>query len=226
MARYGQAAGMAILHHTPVLATDLRCQSRRASYRTATNSGACFIRLSCATQSPIRLTDPRWWLLGCSAGELLYTRSQMRTWPSLGLASSRASPKIMGKDWPLLDWYRSQRGNLCWMVCRAGHLWEATIPYADELYGRAKPTFLPKLYSTKSVTKCPTCTMLKQTGARIRGITKVCPDYAGKIRARMLNNGTVEHHDPAAVAAVYSDEAAKAWRACLALAHLIAGRSR
>lgn len=129
------------------------------------------------------------------------------------------------KDWQLRVWFDRQSGDDCWMVCRAGHLWQAQVPYygdfddRDTEFGRRMAR--PRRERMRRVTRCPMCTVLKETGMRIRGLTFVCPDYRGLItEARLLDGGTIEHHHPEQVAQVYSPEAVKEWRAMLALISL------
>lgn len=134
------------------------------------------------------------------------------------------------KDWPLAKWWDAHAGEDIWMVCRNGHLWQAVCPYYydfddDFVLGRMRKASRARI---RAVRKCRMCEVLKESGFKhLRGITKVCPDWKGVItEARMLADGTIEHHQPAQVAQAYSEEEVKNWAALLALISIQASIER
>lgn len=133
--------------------------------------------------------------------------------------------------WQLLEWFQAHTGKPVWMVCRNGHLWEAVVPWSwdfDEIpsiFQRARDVSTPRS-RVQGVTRCSLCQTMKQAGfKKLRGITKVHPDYKGVITgARKLPGGTVEHHHPEQIAKAFSEDAVKDWRACMAFVSLVTRR--
>lgn len=106
-------------------------------------------------------------------------------------------------------------GQDIWMVCRAGHLWRATVPMMWEI-----ADLEPSRHTRQRVNKirrCLLCKVFKDAGGRVRGITKVHGDWLGIITAKQLHNGTIEHHKPEQVKQLYSEERVKHWGAAQAL---------
>lgn len=135
-------------------------------------------------------------------------------------------------SWPFLDWYVANKGKPVWMVCRNGHLWQGTVPWSWDLEG------VPSIFERarlgedtgrdriRSVTRCTLCKLLKAGNPHLRGITKCHPDWRGVIReARMLANGTIEHHQPKQIDEAYREEDVTAWRVLLAFVSISVRRA-
>jgi len=122
-------------------------------------------------------------------------------------------------DWTLATWFEDTAGSDFWMVCRNGHLWQARLHWYDLdegfVAGRMNKISTERRQRTL---RCSLCQVLKAGNPKIRGITKVHPDYRGVITdAVMLHNGTIEHHHPEQVAKAYRDKDVAEWRAFIAL---------
>ena len=126
-------------------------------------------------------------------------------------------------EWPHMVWYKDHVGQKAWFVCRNGHLWLAEVPAPWMFYERDQRDPRPVqliIDKVSKVKKCGLCQVLKAGSAHVRGLTMVCPDFGGVIKARELLDGTIEHHEPDAVAKAYSVEGVNSWKSVMAMAYL------